>query len=73
MKLNIMPDIHDELSINGKLVKISSILYAQYNTSGSAKVNTVKCYDAENRKYQFLVFPDMTISKVHPIKQVEKA
>ena len=67
-KLNKHPSVHDKLSISGKQVTICSILDSIFNTSGQAKTLKYTCRDESNQRYQFLVFEDMRVSKVHPIK-----
>ena len=69
MKLRRTPDIHDQLSINGKVVKIDGIRFGKYNTSGEPKIDTIWCSDKDGKRYQFIIFEDMTVSKVHEIKQ----
>lgn len=61
MKLSTYPNIHSTITIDGIEMKVSSVF-----TDGEKKV-----YKANHGKdrYQFIVFNDLTVSKVHKCRE----
>ena len=64
IKLNKRPEYGEKLSIGGLIVTMSGIDNRRFNTSGEPKNIYYKCKDSAGSKYRFILFEDMTVSKV---------